>query len=480
VGSEPDDGEENIWTRYLKMYLLIDGQPVHNADWDVHLTHYVKNQHGQCVHCSGPFPLTKWRKSDVRGELLVQSFSNRLSSGGGEPTKNICQVCRMQFLLEALNYPPRKGETLFYLHLSPRTFRPPVWMEGLVNAFRNYQNSDVPVQALNLDQRAAFARYELEHMVRPSVATITHKGEAHSYGPYVPKFPDSIAGTLIWPVNAPGENETDKYLFVLWNALVWGRFLGMKIIISQDPVPPLEGPHLPDLALDMVPLGCTGLLKTTAYNMGDGLDVLWRQAVDLFALKRLVFPAEDHIPALVRAMGNGALYLFFEVDRLLEGQDRLPGKEAVQRVDSLVKSTGDSWMAQLSEVLNRLAAHARQYNLRGRSFERSSILFPVAEVFAKLETAGAERDQEFLMAATVQDIFAHLERLAVAQYKPGATKYGAVVEFVRLWYEEVLDDVYRKNWQRLLRDEKLIRSAYLFYFQMARTNRPDTEEETPQ
>lgn len=122
-------------------------------------------------------------------------------------------------------------------------------------------------------------------------------------------------------------------------------------------------------------------------------------------------------------------------------------------------------MAQLSEQLTTIAKRAWQSRILGKSLKRSSVLFPVDEVFTKLAQLDRTRDRETLIAATAQDIFAHLERTADDQYTPGRTKYQAVEQYVRLWYDTVLEKAYGGNVQRLLADEKLLRSAYLFFLQ---------------
>ena len=65
-------------------------------------------------------------------------------------------------------------------------------------------------------------------------------------------------------------------------------------------------------------------------------------------------------------------------------------------------------MAKLSEQLQRLAEIAWRNGLRGRSLEKSALLFPVSEVFQKLNYAAGTADLETLKAAAAQDIFEHL------------------------------------------------------------------------
>jgi len=68
-----------------------------------------------------------------------------------------------------------------------------------------------------------------------------------------------------------------------------------------------------------------------------------------------------------------------------------------------------------------------------------------------------------LQAAAAQDIFDHLSRIAGEQYRPGKKKWEATKQFVDIWFDGVLDGVYGGNLRKFMGDEKLIRSAYLFY-----------------
>ncbi len=135
-------------------------------------------------------------------------------------------------------------------------------------------------------------------------------------------------------------------------------------------------------------------------------------------------------------------------------------------------------MTQLSEELQRLAALAWQNGLRGASLKKNALLFPVDEIFQKLNHPGGIADRETLKAATSQDIFDHLERIATDErYKPGRRKHEAIKDFVSGWFEGVLAGVYGGNVRKMLTDEKLLRSAYHFYI---REQIPRRAEEAPE
>lgn len=120
-------------------------------------------------------------------------------------------------------------------------------------------------------------------------------------------------------------------------------------------------------------------------------------------------------------------------------------------------------MTQLNLQLQRLAQVAWQNGLRGRSLEKSALLFPFDNVLQKVGQMGGPADVETLKAATVQDIFDHLSRIADDRYKPGRKKWEATKLFVGGWFDDVLGGIYAGNYRKLLNDEKLLRSAYHFY-----------------
>jgi len=479
-----EDPRVALFSDYLARYALFgrEGRPA--VTFDDHLSHYVANQHRQCVTCGGPFPTAKWMTDDVRSDITVQTFSNRLRGGPGEPKKYVCAVCQIQFLLEKLNYPTVRGEHTMYLHLFPYAFLTEPFIEGLLNTVRRITTEDTAVQALNLDQQEAIPTYLAGTITPPAFRTRTAKDKPQPYGLYLPRYDETVGNLLIFPINPGGDNDTQRFLFVLWNALVLQRHFGVKVLLTEAPVAPLDKEAFTDLYVDNIPLACRGLLPRNDYaQFADGTDQpgalaqLWEQVGHLFALQRLTYTAggQDGMSVLVRAMGEVPLTLFYETEKLIEAHARAGGgqaegglitwlsQQAFPHVEALALSKGGDWMTELSAVLRKLAEIAWQNGLRGRSLEKSSLLFPLDEVLAKLAHAGGPADREALMAAAAMDIFDHLSRIAEEQYKPGRRKWEATKAFVGAFFADLLDGVYHGNVRRLLADEKLLRSAFLFY-----------------
>lgn len=478
-----EDPKATLFDEYLARYAVFGQGGREMVDFGDHLAHYVANQHKQCVYCSGPFPTAKWMTNDVRSDITVQTFSNRLRGGPGEPKKHICAICQLQFLLEKLNYLAVRGEKTMYLHLFPYSFLTEPFIQGLYRTVQRITTEDTAVQALNLRHEEAMRSYLEGKMVPPAFRARTAEDKPQPYGIYLPRHAETVGNLLIFPINPAGKNDTQRFLFVLWNALILQRHFGVKVLLSNSPVPPLDKEQFGDLYVDNIPLTCRGLLPRNDYaQFQDGtqepgtLSQLWGEAGHLFALQALTRTADrrDEMTALVEALAEGPLTLFYTAEKLLEaraqaGQQAEGGlitwlsQQAFHHVEPLALSKGGVWMAKLSEELQRLANIAWQNGLRGRSLEKSSLLFPLGEVFQKLGHPGGAADRGALMAAATMDIFDHLSRIAEEQYKPGRKKWEASKAFVDAFFEGVLDGAYSGNVRKLLSDEKLLRSAYLFY-----------------
>ena len=136
-------------------------------------------------------------------------------------------------------------------------------------------------------------------------------------------------------------------------------------------------------------------------------------------------------------------------------------------------------MAELSEALQKLAGIAWAGGLRGRSLKKNSLMAPLDEIFKKLGHHSEAADMETLRAATTEDIFEHLERIADQRYRPGRRKWEATEAFVATFFEEIYEGVYAGKLRRLMADEKLLRSAYMFYIrEQIPRKKVDADDET--
>jgi CRISPR-associated protein Csc3 len=476
-----EDPKATLFTEYVRRYAVFSFQPMEVPAFVEHLAHYVENQHKQCVVCSSRFPTDKWMSGDVRDDITVQAFSNRLRGGPGDPKKNVCALCRLQFLLEKLNYPPVRGEKIAYLHLFPYAFLTAPFIQGLWTGIQRLTRENLVERALFLHSADAMEDVGAKRPLRLDFAAITRSGKPQPYGLYLPRYSATVGNRIIFPLNPAGSNDTERFLFALWNGMLLQKHFGCKALLSDSPVAPLGKEDFHDLYVANAPLACRGLIRENDYAaFRDGseapgtLAALWEQVEHLFALSRLVRSADtrqNEQVALVQAMGGAPLEVFYTAEKLLEARasDRewrliRLSQRAFPHVEALSHSiAGGDTMAKLSDVLQKLAEVAWKGGLRGSSLRKNSLMTPLDEVFRKLSSHSEGADIEALRAAAVEDIFEHLERIADQRYRPGKRKWEATEAFVNGFFEDVYEDVYGGKLRKLLVDEKLIRSAYLFY-----------------
>ncbi|WP_129674530.1 type I-D CRISPR-associated protein Cas10d/Csc3 [Candidatus Chloroploca sp. Khr17] len=474
-----DDPRVPIFTTYLERHALFGSQGREGSDAGS-LMRYVAHQHKQCVQCSDDFPTMPWMSADVRSDISVQTFSNRLRGGQGEPKKNICVLCQTQYLVERLSYEEIRGEHTVYLHLYPYTFFTKPFIEGLRQVLKELKREDS--RALWLDGDRAMRRYTTEQRITAPMLTRTKAEKPHTFGVYLPSYAEALLGNLlIFPLNPAGKTDTERFLFALEYALILQRYFGCRVILSANSVVPFSQDSIGDLTTDMTPLACRGLIEATSYyqfpKTGQAsLKLLWEQMQDLYTIKRQTGGGKDDpLLSLVEALAYHPLGIFYATEKLIEGHARDShnaewmliniSREVFHAVERLAHSKGTGFMEQLSTHMRHLAQIAWKHRLIGRTLTKHSLMTALDEVLRKFaqRSKATEHDTEALKAATVEDIFAYLERVADEHYKPGRTKWEAIKEFVDVFYTGIYANVYGNSPARLLSDEKLLRSTYMFY-----------------
>lgn len=491
-----EDPKIDLFAEYVERYVIFDFGEREDQEFGQHLSHYVDHQHGQCVTCSSTFPVVEWMAGDVREDITVQAFSNRLRGGPGDPKKNVCALCRIQFLLERLNYPPVRGERTLYLHLFPYAFLTGPFINGLRVGIDRLTRENLVERALFLRTDQAVEAVGGDRPLQLDFAAETRSGSPHPYGLYLSRFSNTVGNRLIFPINPAGDNDSERFLFALWNALLLQKHFGCKVLLGDLPISPLGKDDFHDLYIANAPLACRGLVEEGDYatyvNGADRegtLDRLWEMVSHLFALAAMLRSPDtrqNEQLALVRAMGRSPLHIFHAAERMLDarlrGQDEgglvtWLSQRAFPHVQALAHIQGDTRMTKLSEEMQALAEIAWTGGLRGRSLRKNSLIMPLHEIFTKLNNRSEEADIHLLRAAVVEDIFEHLERIADA-YRPGRRKWQATEAFVDQFFDNVFGTVYRGRLRKLLGDEKLLRSAYLFYVREQITAKETVPEES--
>ena len=473
---------------YLKHVLVFDGQARAAGDFASSLPNYVRQNSKQCVQCSLPMPTQKWGSANVRSDIKIQMFSNRLTGGPGEPVKHICEVCLIQYLVEKLNYREVSGERTIYLHMFPYSFLPAPLLEGLRATFRSLLSEDSITGAVRL---ADVSNSMLQRTPTLRFTTRTKANKPQPYGLYSPRYSETLGGLITLPLNPAGDTDTERFLFALQHALLLHQHFGCKVLLSNAAVPPLDKTAFSDLYIDLTPLQARGFVRQNDYEHfkqgtkeSGSLAKLWDQLDWLYQIREVVAMANaDPVVDFIGAMADHPLRIFYLAEKYAEAK---AGHQASSwlihtmfiPVQQLALSMGDRSMEQLDFCLNRLAEIARHGNLRGSSWKKSSMITALDEVLRKVNLQSEELTPAVLQAAAIEDMFQHIQRTRNLRGFSGGKKLRAACEeFVQVFFNDIYYGVYAGKPARLLNHEKVLRSAYHFYVQQHFRAKPLSPEE---
>lgn len=114
-----------------------------------------------------------------------------------------------------------------------------------------------------------------------------------------------------------------------------------------------------------------------------------------------------------------------------------------------------------SEIIKKMASLAWEAKIKGKTFERNSLLQPINLIFDQIRKPSQVLDTETIKASTAQKIFDYLER--ISDFEIGKTKHQKVSDFTELFFTDLLNKVYKNRLPLLISDEKNLKAAYLFY-----------------
>jgi CRISPR-associated protein Csc3 len=317
------------------------GQPVQAIAFADALRRYSdpKRQYVQCCYCGSALRAEEWMSAQVPPNIGVQSFSNRLEAGSSrEPKRNVCPICRTQFILEKLAWESHRdkqgGEQVtFYLHLFPYSYFTRPLLDAWWYSVRQLRDEDR--QALWLHTDEFYTRY------RETGGSANLKYTSSRLGGLgIPLFADAISNTPVLPFIASGSNYGKQFLVALEVALMLAQWFDCRVLLSRLPTPLLNLTHERRyehsqsaayttneqgspiaLLVENVPQAMNWLVPQNALTRNETKQLCERISV----LHRLAHTfklggsdREAMIYDLVSAASGDPLEIYFEVDRRIE------------------------------------------------------------------------------------------------------------------------------------------------------------------
>jgi CRISPR-associated protein Csc3 len=285
-----------------------------------------KRQYVQCCHCGTALKASEWMAAQVPGSIGVQNFSNRLEGGSShEPKRNVCNVCRAQFILEKLawrSHGDKQGakQVTFYLHLFPYAFFTQPLLRAWWVSINRLRDSDH--SAFFLNTRNFFHNFEdLQEDIPIEGSRTTTNGLGLS------TLSEALSNTPVLPIIAPGDNYGSQFMLALEMTVILVRWFECRAILSRSPIPLINlskekiGDKPAVLMVEAMPRNMSWLVPETIMNR-EQVELLCRRLGQLHQLSKALYymgSKSDDVPhdfAVVAA--DDELALYFAADRLIE------------------------------------------------------------------------------------------------------------------------------------------------------------------
>ena len=433
------------------------------------LSAYVDNNHKQCSSCGSQFKTDKWMKADVPANFKVQYFSNRLEGGSArEPKRMICQVCRVQYVIDKLCYRMLGNTKTFYAHLYPCSFFTSSFLHAFRSALDRLKQPGFEAILLKTDQ-------VFRHLREDSFLRLSYSATKVNGNP-LPQFSEAIGNILTIPINAPGDNDTDKMLFALSNALIYQRFLGCRIVLTESSIPIFTGNDFNHLFIDNLGIAFQGIIPHSDLNSTE-TQALFERMILLYEIKSQIgiLDSRDFIK-LIRSIGEHPLAIYHVAHTLIRKKDEKFRLRNIRQTASVIEKLAlEQGGKQIMSHIKELAQIGWQGGLRGDSLKDNSLAKALDIAFDCMDRWKPEWEtEEEAIAIMSKEIGRAIERISGKYF--GQQKLMQIDRFVSIFFESIYKQVYKGNVFDLIGNHKRIRAAYL-YFISQQIGQKDQEEE---
>ncbi|KAM3114633.1 hypothetical protein [Phormidesmis sp. 146-33] len=390
----------------------------------------------------------------------VQVFSNRLPGGliaepkrQAEPTT----LLAYQLLSTGANFPAKQKEPPYYLHLAlpegscPELLR--IWRECLLS-----------LAAINAE--GAVSVHPIKLYKDNIVEFQTGRGEGFAF----PNRPEFVHNVVLLPMVWGKANTSVALLKSLRLALELSLSLdfGFPFVLSSslqiEPSAEFYG------RVEGIPTAFSKLLgsgrysRETAETVRDRL----RWMGNLVQAVASISKFDDCLYDLVRA-ATQPFSLYHVLLRWILREQTEPNLEANWLkirvpLNHLLESLMPNENTKLTLYLKEAAQLAAEVNLKGSSFNRTSITKPFTDFLKDVRSCKGYVDLDFLFAALSQKFHNHLDR--IWDYKVGETKLNQITQYYNI-LRKLYEEVYNARPEKLLNDRENLTAAYLFFWQEA-------------
>ena len=455
------EGEFGILVDYVHKYVDFDFAVNRGDNFATNLKRYVKDNHVQCSTCGSEFDTDCWKKANVLANIKVQQFSNRLEGGSSEdPIRRVCSVCRIQYMLDKLCYNVTKNTTTFFIHLYPPSF----FTDVLINAFKAAQERllNADFSSIRLNTSNVFRTYRADGKLE-----LEFNWEKNNGNP-LPKFSEALGNILTIPVNALGDNHTEKVLFAVENALIYQRFLGCRAVLTDSSIPLFTSTDN-HLFVDHIPSALRGWLPDNSFN-SEETQLIFKQLQHLCEIQAKIGHYDyTDLVRLIRTLNGDPLEFYYVTHRMIkhkhaknEEKQFTTVRKIAEPIANIVAMKGEK---PIMIHIQELARIAWEGSLRGDTLNDNSLARALDVAFKSLKRWSRVKEhetKEVARAILSQDIERAIKRTTEEPYF-GKKKLSNISQFVTVLFDCIYEKDYQGNLTDFLDNRNRIRAAYLHF-----------------
>jgi hypothetical protein len=432
---------------------------------DVIILHdYIESGNKQCSHCGGKGGIVCEAGKLPKG-IKPQLFSNRLMGGNTSKVKrNVCEICQKSFLVEKLMCDTYENH--YYLHLfadggeHSSHAEPGVFLESLKQSIRNLQRTDCRCFLIQPNEI-------LKNFLK-NQDPIIHGKLTKKWGLIVPKFSESIGGQISIGINPPGgkeANDSIRFLFALFHLLLITNHFNLRGILGKSSIPSLKPDEFGSLFIEHVPLSFKALIPENVLSHQKA-ESLWYKFKSIYGLRNTYNKIDEKEIVKIAKMlfDETGLDLFNFLRKAYGKTDRIkkfpPWAQAWPYLKQFIQE--DYLMP-----IKKMAEIALKNHFHGKSFKETSQAKPLDLAFDAISKHHPPESLEDLKMIVLHDVTRGLERLS-SSGSLGKDRYNAAKDFVETFFNEIFSVRYKSDKNRLIKDKRRIRSAFIGYLNVLR------------
>jgi CRISPR-associated protein Csc3 len=455
--------EDKMWLDlkdYLKKNIILSNNKfIERIDRDL-LKIYAKKRGNQCCLCSSGYEANSWMAVDVPYKLKVQNFSNKINAGIREPKRNVCSICNIEYLLHKINYTSSVEVSRKYLSLLPRGFNTRAYIKAFREKFQEFSHKDITALYFNEYETFADASTENINSIEPLFKSVKVNGMA------VPKYAESLTNYFILPIHLHRDNnDIENWASSLLYALVFNRYFDSKVVISQFPIPILNGDEIKEIYIEEMPIVYKSLFDKE-WNQEQCENTI-KLFINLFSLARALGEKSDIVYELLKGLARGKMNFIYALYKKLKVEDKkvnLRIRSSSQFTEEILSyiTEGKDEMSYIKE----LAVFANENYIKGGStsgfLKDNAINKPlniIADILCRWDKS--IYCKEDIIALCKREVEKYFER--TDEYF-GKKRIDAIDKYVDMFMENIFKNILKEDIYNLENEKKNLLSTYSYYF----------------